>query len=235
MATVDLTLDTSRPQGQLLRVDARQGDTALVLRLSIESDGDYYDFAGKYLEVAFASRTGTWSRVSNGQREGNSNVWTVPVPEQVTANRGTLLCYACIRNSADDSFRDSTQRFELHLEPSATYNADITDYSDEVDKLIRELETLLGTYASYLSILRNSTDAKINSLIAQLEKQITDLARSRLQNYVDEYLEMRLQQIIAQKVDGYVQASVAEHVESYLATHPMASIPSAILAQIFGR
>ena len=144
MAVVDLTLDVSKPQDRIEAVNGRQGDTGTTIRATITNNGEPYDFTGCYLEFAMVrpkSPSGVnWIHLKEGvTQEGSTNVWTVTLPEEATAYDGMAkLCYFVVRSTADESYRDSTQRFIVKLDASATAEAEVGPYSDQVDKLLRE-------------------------------------------------------------------------------------------------
>lgn len=144
MAVVDLTLDVSKPQDRIEAVNGRQGDTGTTIRATITDNGEPYDFTGCYLEFAMVrpkSPSGVnWIHLKEGvTQEGKTNVWTVTLPEEATAYDGMAkLCYFVVRSTADESYRDSTQRFIVKLDASATAEAEVGPYSDQVDKLLRE-------------------------------------------------------------------------------------------------
>lgn len=144
MAVTDLTLDTAKPQDRIEMVTGRQGDTATVIRVTVLNNGDAYDFDGKYLEFAMVRPNGDakveWIHLKEAVvQEGSTNVWNCTLPEAATAYDGLAkLCYFVVRSKTDESFRDSTQRFMVKLDASATAEVHVGYYSDQVDKLIRE-------------------------------------------------------------------------------------------------
>lgn len=144
MAVTDLTLDTAKPQDRIEMVTGRQGDTATVIRVTVLNNGDAYDFDGKYLEFAMVRPKGDarveWIHLKEAVvQEGSTNVWNCTLPEAATAYDGLAkLCYFVVRSKTDESFRDSTQRFMVKLDASATAEVHVGYYSDQVDKLIRE-------------------------------------------------------------------------------------------------
>ena len=144
MAVTELTLDTAKPQDRIEMVTGRQGDTATVIRVTVLNNGDAYDFDGKYLEFAMVRPKGNakveWIHLKEAVvQEGSTNVWNCTLPEAATAYDGLAkLCYFVVRSKTDESFRDSTQRFMVKLDASATAEVHVGYYSDQVDKLIRE-------------------------------------------------------------------------------------------------
>lgn len=140
MATVEMTLDVQKPQECIEKVEGRQGDTATVIRVEVVDGGSPYDFTGKYLELALIRPDGEWVHVKDGcVQEGATNVWNCTLPVQATAYDGLIkLAYFVVRNTSDERFRDSTQRFLIDLDASATAEAHLGPYSDQVDRLIRE-------------------------------------------------------------------------------------------------
>lgn len=144
MAVTDLTLDTAKPQDRIEMVTGRQGDTATVIRVTVLNNGDAYDFDGKYLEFAMVRPKGDakveWIHLKEAVvQEGSTNVWNCTLPEAATAYDGLAkLCYFVVRSKTDESFRDSTQRFMVKLDASATAEVHVGYYSDQVDRLIRE-------------------------------------------------------------------------------------------------
>ncbi|NGM16948.1 DUF2479 domain-containing protein [Eggerthellaceae bacterium zg-893] len=149
MTTVRLTLDTAKPQDRIETVACRQGDTGTVIRAEILEDGEPYDFEGsKYLEFSCVRRDGSWVRVSDGcTQAGAPNVWDCALPAEATACDGLAnTCYFTVRDSSDEAFRDSTQRFAIRFDASATATARLTHYSDQVDKLIASADSIVGAW-----------------------------------------------------------------------------------------
>lgn len=148
MATVEMTLDVQKPQECIEKVEGRQGDTATVIRVEVVDGGSPYDFTGKYLELALIRPDGEWVHVKDGcVQEGATNVWNCTLPVQATAYDGLIkLAYFVVRNTSDEKFRDSTQRFLIDLDASATAEAHLGPYSDQVDRLIREAESIIDAW-----------------------------------------------------------------------------------------
>lgn len=148
MATVEMTLDVRKPQECIEKVEGRRGDTATVIRVEVVDGGSPYDFTGKYLELALIRPDGEWVHVKDGcVREGATNVWNCTLPVQATAYDGLIkLAYFVVRNTSDEKFRDSTQRFLIDLDASATAEAHLGPYSDQVDRLIREAESIIDAW-----------------------------------------------------------------------------------------
>lgn len=148
MATVEMTLDVRKPQECIEKVEGRRGDTATVIRVEVVDGGSPYDFTGKYLELALIRPDGEWVHVKDGcVREGSTNVWNCTLPAQATAYDGLIkLAYFVVRNTSDEKFRDSTQRFLIDLDASATAEAHLGPYSDQVDRLIREAESIVDAW-----------------------------------------------------------------------------------------
>lgn len=148
MATVEMTLDVQKPQECIEKVEGRQGDTATVIRVEVVDGGSPYDFTGKYLELALIRPDGEWVHVKDGcVQEGATNVWNCTLPVQATAYDGLIkLAYFVVRNTSDEKFRESTQRFLIDLDASATAEAHLGPYSDQVDRLIREAESIIDAW-----------------------------------------------------------------------------------------
>lgn len=148
MSTVEMTLDVQKPQECIEKVEGRQGDTATVIRVEVVDGGSPYDFTGKYLELALIRPDGEWVHVKDGcVQEGATNVWNCTLPVQATAYDGLIkLAYFVVRNTSDERFRDSTQRFLIDLDASATAEAHLGPYSDQVDRLIREAESIIDAW-----------------------------------------------------------------------------------------
>lgn len=148
MATVEMTLDVQKPQECIEKVEGRQGDTATAIRVEVVDGGSPYDFTGKYLELALIRPDGEWVHVKDGcVQEGSTNVWNCTLPVQATAYDGLIkLAYFVVRNTSDEKFRDSTQRFLIDLDASATAEAHLGPYSDQVDRLIREAESIIDAW-----------------------------------------------------------------------------------------
>lgn len=152
MSTVEMTLDVQKPQECIEKVEGRQGDTATVIRVEVVDGGSPYDFTGKYLELALICPDGEWVHVKDGcVREGSTNVWNCTLPVQATAYDGLIkLAYFVVRNTSDEKFRDSTQRFLIDLDASATAEAHLGPYSDQVDRLIREAESIVDAWKAQM-------------------------------------------------------------------------------------
>lgn len=152
MATVEMTLDVQKPQECIEKVEGRQGDTATVIRVEVVDGGSPYDFTGRYLELALIRPDGEWVHVKDGcVQEGATNVWNCTLPSQATAYDGLIkLAYFVVRNSSDERFRDSTQRFLIDLDASATAEAHLGPYSDQVDRLIREAESIVDAWKAQI-------------------------------------------------------------------------------------
>lgn len=148
MATVEMTLDVQKPQECIEKVEGRQGDTATVIRVEVVDGGSPYDFTGKYLELALIRPDGEWVHVKDGcVQEGSTNVWNCTLPVQATAYDGLIkLAYFVVRNTSNEKFRDSTQRFLIDLDASATAEAHLGPYSDQLDRLIREAESIIDAW-----------------------------------------------------------------------------------------
>lgn len=116
--------------------------------MEVVDGGSPYDFTGKYLELALIRPDGEWVHVKGGcVREGSTNVWNCTLPVQATAYDGLIkLAYFVVRNTTDEKFRDSTQRFLIDLDASATAEAHLGPYSDQVDRLIREAESIIDAW-----------------------------------------------------------------------------------------
>lgn len=152
MATVEMTLDVRKPQECIEKVEGRRGDTATVIRVEVVDGGSPYDFTGKYLELALIRPDGEWVHVKDGcVQEGSTNVWNCTLPVQATAYDGLIkLAYFVVRNTSDEKFRDSTQRFLIDLDASATAEAHLGPYSDQVDRLIREAESIVDAWKAQM-------------------------------------------------------------------------------------
>lgn len=152
MATVEMTLDVQKPQECIEKVEGRRGDTATVIRVEVVDGGSPYDFTGRYLELALIRPDGEWVHVKDGcVQEGATNVWNCTLPSQATAYDGLIkLAYFVVRNSSDERFRDSTQRFLIDLDASATAEAHLGPYSDQVDRLIREAESIVDAWKAQM-------------------------------------------------------------------------------------
>lgn len=155
MATIDIALDVTKPVHDIAPIFGRQGDTATVIRATILNDGEPYDFSGKYLEFAMVrpgEKSTNWIHIRDGVvQEGDTNVWNVTLPAESTANDGlTKLAYFVVRDEADDGYRDSTERFTISFDESATHTVKVTYYSDTVDRLIKECELLVEAWEAQM-------------------------------------------------------------------------------------
>lgn len=165
MATVDITLDTAKPQEQIEAINGRRGDTGTTIRVTVLKNGEPYDFTGLYLEFAMVRPVAhgevNWIHLKEGvTQEGETNVWSVTLPEQATAYDGVAkLCYFVVRSETDESFRDSTQRFIIKLDQSATAEAHFGPYSDQVDKLLREAILLTDQWTQQIAEQQEAYEA----------------------------------------------------------------------------
>ena len=155
MATIDIALDVTKPVHDIAPIFGRQGDTATVIRATILNDGEPYDFSGKYLEFAMVrpgEKSTNWIHIRDGVvQEGDTNVWNVTLPAEATANDGlTKLAYFVVRDESDDGYRDSTERFTIAFDESATHTVKVTYYSDTVDRLIKECELLVEAWEAQM-------------------------------------------------------------------------------------
>lgn len=155
MATIDIALDVTKPVHDIAPIFGRQGDTATVIRATILNDGEPYEFSGKYLEFAMVrpgEKSTNWIHIRDGVvQEGDTNVWNATLPAEATANDGlTKLAYFVVRDESDDGYRDSTERFTIAFDESATHTVKVTYYSDTVDRLIKECELLVEAWEAQM-------------------------------------------------------------------------------------
>lgn len=211
MAKVKISLDTIKPQRQIDTIEGRQGETALVIEAAIFFNGDPYDFNGKTLTLDCAREDQTWVSVT-GVQQGNSNVWDIKLPPELAAADGYWpLCYCTIHG--DNDFRDSTNRFAIHLERSATHRASLTNYSDQVDLLIKQLRLLSSLYESQMEVATSTIDqanAKIDGLVR-------DFVSNKLAPYIDRYLAEKLTVSIEEIARKTAQESVEGIADEYCA------------------
>lgn len=182
MTVIFLDLDTSKPQDKIETVYGRQGDTGITLRVSIFDNGDPYDFTDKTLTFECARPDGTWGRLYDNKQIGNSNVWDINLPSQITAQDGLLnTCYCVVRDR--NGVIDSTDRFMIELEKSATFDAKVTNYCDQVDLLVNQIETLKTGFQGSLEKLED-TEANLNSSIdKKLTSEVTRKVKELLPNF----------------------------------------------------
>lgn len=205
MAKIRISLDTSKPQSRIDTVYGRQGETALSIEAEIFDNGDAYDFTGKYLTLDMKRENGIVATVT-GEQHGNSNLWRVELPKEVTAEDGYwTLCYCTIHG--DDGFREYTNRFMVYLEKSATHRARLTNYHDQADLLIKELEILLLANSNQIEV-SNAAIAEANE---KLDAMIRDVAVNRLGPYIDHYLVEKLSVSVEQVARNAVEEIADEY------------------------
>lgn len=145
MPTLDLYLDTVKPAEETPRLITRQGDTGTTVKAHIYEDGTEYDFTGKYLELDVVRPDGSWVKVTDAcEHIGQTNAWNIKLPVDVTALAGLCgLCYFTVKGKDDPDFRDTTSTFQLLLLESGTAQANVAPYSDQVDRLIQTVASLV--------------------------------------------------------------------------------------------
>ena len=155
MAICELELDVTKPAEHVDMVQGRQGDTETIIRVAIYDDGIEYDFTGKYLEFNCIRRDGKWVRLAdpeNVMHIGNTHKWDIKLPVEATAYDGLVKVALCTVKSEDDPFfRDSTNGFLIHLEESATAEAHLGPYSDQVDKLLMYIQQLIKAWEEQMA------------------------------------------------------------------------------------
>lgn len=162
MAIIEITLDVTKPQETIEKIEGRQGDTATIVRATILNDGEPYEFSsGKYLELALVRPDGAWVHLREHVVQHDGNVWDATLPAQATAADGLCkLCYFVVRDEADANHRESTQRFLVDLDESATAEAHLGPYSDQVDKLVAEAEAVITAWEAERARQRAAFEAE---------------------------------------------------------------------------
>ena len=162
MAIVEITLDVTKPQECIEKIEGRQGDTATIVRATILNDGEPYDFvSGKYLELALVRPDGAWVHLRENVVQHDGNVWDATLPVEATASDGLCkLCYFVVRKNDDVGYHESTQRFMVDLDVSATAEAHLGPYSDQVDKLVAEAEAVIAAWEAERARQRAAFEAE---------------------------------------------------------------------------
>lgn len=240
MATIDITLDVAKPQECIEKIVGRRGDTGTVVRATILEDGAPYDFTGRYAELALIRPDGWWVHLRDGVlQEGTTNVWTVELPIEATAYDGLVkLAYFVVRDEEDEEFRDSTQRFLIELDQSVTAEAHFGPYSDQVDKLIREAESVLDAFEAQMQRQEQefqaaqaarqqayvAAEAARDELYEEAEDErqqsytTAESARESEHDQAQQQREAEFDQAQQDRADDYEQAEAARQEESDAAT-----------------
>ena len=210
MTAIELDLDVSKPQSTTPQIICGQGDDGLSIRASIFDNGMPVDFERRYVELCMLTVGGTWIRIVDGVGQiGNSNTWIVPIPVQATAEAGfAKVAYLNVRDMDDETYRVSTGRFCLKVEPSATYDADISPYADEVDKLIAQINGILSASSAQME----GIDDRYEMLAADLRADF-NLAESRRDEIAQEAKRV-IEQAALDNLDPiqreYIEVLIAE-------------------------
>lgn len=144
------------------QIVGRRGDNQTVLEVAIYNDGIPYDFTDKYLELRCIRPTGAdsfcehdgidprdnWVHLKECcEHIGNSNKWKITLPDELTAYDGLVkLAYFVIKSEDDQIYMETTNGFLIYLEPSATAEAHVGPYSDQLDRFILEAELLIKAW-----------------------------------------------------------------------------------------
>ena len=225
MATIDIALDVAKPQECIEKIVGRRGDTGTVVRATILDDGAPYDFTGRYAELALIRPDGWWVHLRDGVlQEGTTNVWTVELPVEATAYDGLVkLAYFVVRDKEDEQFRDSTQRFLIELDQSVTAEAHFGPYSDQVDKLIREAESVLDAFEAQMERqeqeFQDAQTARQQAYVAaeqERDESYESAEQSRHQSYTtaEAARESEFDTAQQQRAESYQQAEAAREQES---------------------
>lgn len=147
MAIVEIGLDVTKPQEHIEKIEGRQGDTKTIVRAHITDDGEVYDFTDKYLEFDCIRPDGEWVRITDGCTNQGNGIWDIELPSQATAYDGLMkLCYCVVKSNTDPKYRESTQRFLVDLDDSSTAEAHLGPYSDQVDRLLLQVDSMLAAW-----------------------------------------------------------------------------------------
>lgn len=221
MAICELQLDVTKPAEHVDMVQGRQGDNQTVIRVAVYDDGMEYDFAGKYLEFACIRPDGKWVRLSDAQHVthiGNTHKWDIRLPVEATAYDGLVKVALCtVKSNTDPYFRDSTNGFLIHLEKSATAEANLAPYSDQVDKFLIYIENLIAAWDTQMKSQQaayEQSEANRNATFKQSETnrqnnyEANEKARQDRSDYACE--------IVEQAYAGNFNPSTEEWVKQHL-------------------
>lgn len=147
MPIINIELDLTKPQNHIQTIEGRQGDTQTIIRAAIYDDGVPYDFTGKRLSFAFIRPPNkdnpdprdNWVKLLDCcEHIGNTHKWDITLPKEATAYDGLAkLCYCVVEND-DFTYVDSTENFQINLSASATAEAHLGPYCDQVNKMLYE-------------------------------------------------------------------------------------------------
>lgn len=152
MATnFNMRLDVRKAATNIPQIRLGQGDNQTTLTVEVLNDGKPYEFEpNDALTFTCMRPDGQWVHLSDCLwQEGGK--WVCLLDEHVTDAAGLAsICYFCIKG-ADGFTRESTDRFELVIEPSGTGHANLGPYSDQVDRLLREASRVYEQFAQWES------------------------------------------------------------------------------------
>lgn len=171
MAIMPLTLDVTKPSGQLMQIHGRQGESEIVLRVTIRDDGAPYDFTGKHIEFDCVRPDGNWVQVAEGiskVEDGTNCTFDCKLPVAATASSGVVkLCYFAVRKDDDPSYYEFTERFILNLDPSATFDADLGPYSDKIDDALQDVTNYLDRWDAQIGQQKSDFESKMAEFLLQ--------------------------------------------------------------------
>lgn len=155
-----LSFDTEKTEAHINVIHVRQGDNDITVDVAIYQNGTEYDFTGKYLEFACIKSPSKehkhhecWVHIKEGlEHIGQTNVWRFHIPAEVTDTDGWIkLAYFVIRKNDDLHYRETTKTFNIYVEKSATFDAHVGYYSDQVTNLLLQAEVLLQAWEDQMA------------------------------------------------------------------------------------
>ena len=146
MATnFNMRLDVRKAATNIPQIRLGQGDNQTTLTVEILDEGAAYTYAeGDTLEFACVRPDGHWVHLGDACTKSGTK-WVCKLDDHVTEAAGLVSIAYFVIKGADGFARESTDRFELVIEPSGTGHADLSPYSDQVDRLLRQCEALYSS------------------------------------------------------------------------------------------
>lgn len=149
MATnFNMRLDVRKAATNIPQIRLGQGDNQTTLTVEILDEGAAYTYAeGDTLEFACVRPDGHWVHLGDACTKSGTK-WVCKLDDHVTDAAGLVSIAYFVIKGADGFARETTDRFELVIVPSGTGHADLGPYSDQVDRLLRQCESLYSSWSA---------------------------------------------------------------------------------------
>ncbi|MEG2932714.1 MAG: BppU family phage baseplate upper protein [Gordonibacter sp.] len=178
MAQYDIGLDTHKHTYPMQLITARQGELdGTTISATITKNGTPYDLAGLSVRFECVMPTGEWVRDTQTNIAG-SVVSHVIAQKTLAASGHIHLAYFALYDSAGKKI-ETTDGFFINVLKSATFDADISAYSDQVDMLVADVHTLLVAWQKQCA----DQDAAFTSNEAGRIKAASDLLAKIQRDY----------------------------------------------------